>query len=88
MQFCWVRAEKPEQMPQKKQPRRKSEEELVSQLRGQTGRVIGGGFPNQAPRNSPHKAEHFHAVESLLCRMQISIKLPSALLHTDSLNEL
>lgn len=88
MQFCWIGAEKPEQMPQKKEAGRKSEEKLISQLRGQTGRIIGGGFPNQAPRNSPHKVEHFHAVESLLCRMQISIKVPSALLHTDSPNEL
>ena len=67
VQLGRVGAKKPKQMPKKKQTRRERDQQRVGHLRGQTGRVVGGRFPNQAPKNSPDEAQHFHATDSLLC---------------------
>jgi hypothetical protein len=66
-------------MPEEEQPRRESEKHLIRHLGRESGGVIGRGLPNQTPKNSPNKGQHSHAGESLLCRIEISIKLPSVL---------
>lgn len=46
MQFRRIGPEQSEQMPEKKEDRRRGEQQRVSHLRSQTGRVIGRGFPD------------------------------------------
>jgi hypothetical protein len=48
---------------------------LIRHLRRETRRVVGRGFPDQSSRNSPDRTQYFHVSESLLCRVEISIKL-------------
>ncbi len=60
MQFRRVGSEKSEQVPEKKQDGREHEEKLIRHLRGQTGRIIGGSFPDEPAKNSPDKPETFH----------------------------
>jgi hypothetical protein len=79
MQLRRVSAEQAKQMPEEEQPRREREKHLIRHLGRQASGVIGGGLPNQTPTDSPNKGQHFHAEESLLCRIEISIKLPSIL---------
>jgi hypothetical protein len=63
-------------MPEEKHHERKREQELIGDLRRQTGRVIGRRFPNETSPDFPDETHQFHASESLLCHTQISIKLP------------
>src|SRR5260370_41513114 len=75
MQLRGIGSKQAEQVPEKKKHRRERNQQSVSHLRGQTRGVIGRGFPNQSAKNSPNRAQYFHVSQSLLCRVQISIKL-------------
>src|SRR5437016_13635410 len=75
MQLRRIGSKQAEQVPQKKKHWCERDQQRVSHLRGQSGRIGGRGFPDQPAENSPHRAKYFHVSQSLLCRPEISIKL-------------
>ena len=75
MQLGRIGAEQAQQMPEKQCAGSEREKKQIRHLRGQPGRVIHRGFPNQPARNAPNQSEIFHLRRSLLCRAQISIKV-------------
>ena len=75
MQPTGVGAEQAQQMPEKQCAWSKREKEQIRHLCGQPGRIVHRGFPNQPARNAPNQSEIFHLRRSLLCRVQISIKV-------------
>src|SRR5207244_11139214 len=75
MQLRRIGSKQAEQVPQKKKHWCERDQQRVSHLRGQSGRIVGRGFPDQPAENSPHRAKYFHVSQSLLCRPEISIKL-------------
>ncbi len=60
MQGGGIGAEKPEEMPEKQEARRKSEEKLVSHLGGKPKSLIGRGLPDEATHDSAGEAEDSH----------------------------
>src|SRR5262249_40224551 len=68
-----ISSKQTEQVPEEKKDWGERDEQRVSHLRGQTRCIVSRGLPDQAPKNSPSHAKHFHANESLLCRPEISI---------------
>ena len=60
VQLRRIGAEKPEQVPEKKQPGRERKEKLIRHLRGQTHGVVRRRFPDQAPRDPADEFEASH----------------------------
>jgi hypothetical protein len=75
MELGRVGAKEAQEMPEKKEARSESEEELISHLSGQSRGRIHGGLINQTAKNPANEPEKSHARATLLCRQQISIKL-------------
>lgn len=56
MKFSRVGAKKAEEVPEKEKDKREGEKQLISELRGQTGRPVGSGLPDQTLNNSADEA--------------------------------
>ena len=75
MQLGGIGAEQAQQMPEKQCAGSQREKKQIRHLRSHAGGVVHCCFPNQPAHHAPNESEIFHLRGSLLCRVQISIKV-------------
>jgi hypothetical protein len=60
VKLCRVGAEEAKQMPEKEEPGREGEKELIGHLGGEPSGIVHRCFPDQTPENSADEFEAFH----------------------------